>query len=219
MRCMGAAARYSMEVRKMNCGGISKATLGRVPIYIKYLKGLSSETVSATAVAKDLGFGEVQVRKDLSSLCHSGKPKIGYIRAELLKCLEDFLGCRNGGTIIVGAGKLGMALLDYSGFEEYGLEMLAAFDIRVTEPLPLASGKTVYPMEGLASFCKEHDVSIGIIAVPSSSAQSVLNELYENGIHNICCFAPCRLYKKADVNIQYENMALSLAHLKSQINK
>lgn len=198
---------------------ISKASLGRIPLYLKYLKKLPPETltVSATTVAKDLGLGDVQVRKDLAAMCGNGKPKIGYIKNNLICSLEKFSGCENGKTIIIGAGKLGMALLEYSGFEEYGCTVSAAFDKKVTEPIKLDSGKVIYPMEDLSRFCRDNDIKIGIIAVPADAAQTVLNILCENGIKNIWTFAPVKLYKPADVLIRYENLALSLAHLKSQI--
>lgn len=198
---------------------ISRATLGRIPSYLKYLKNLPPEVmnISATTVAKDLGLGEVQVRKDLGALCGSGKPKIGYSTAELTVSLESFLGRENGGTVIVGAGKLGRALLDYGGFTDYGLSLLAAFDTKVTDVQTSDEGKPILPMDKFLEFCTEHSVKIGIIAVPAASAQDVCNLFYENGIKVMWCFAPCQLYKPADAVIQYENMALSLAHLKMQI--
>ena len=72
-------------------------------------------------------------------------------------------------------------------------------------------------MADLADICRKSGVKIGIIAVPAASAQEVCNELCDCGIKAIWCFAPCQLYKPADVVIRYENMALSLAHLKMQI--
>ena len=113
---------------------VPRATLGRIPSYLKYLKSLPQDvrTISATSLAKGLGLGEVQVRKDLSAVSGAGRPKIGYYTAELIASLEVFLGCGDqSGAIIIGAGKLGRALLDYQGFSEYGLEILAAFDTAV----------------------------------------------------------------------------------------
>ena len=198
---------------------ISRATLGRIPIYLKYLRSLpaGTDTVSATTIARDLGLGEVQVRKDLGALCGSGKPKIGYTTESLRSSLEGFLDPKNGGAVIVGAGKLGRALLDYGGFADYGLDICAAFDKAVEKPEHTAAGKPILPAGDLADFCKKSGVKIGIIAVPAASAQEVCNELCDCGIKAIWCFAPCQLYKPADVVIRYENMALSLAHLKMQI--
>lgn len=197
---------------------VSKATLGRLPTYIKYLKSLpeSVKTVSATTVAKALGLGEVGVRKDFASLCGAGRPKIGYIREELTRCFEEHITPQNGYAVVVGAGKLGTALLEYTGFEEYGCSILAAFDKKITAPNILLSGKEILPMEALPEYCEKNSVNIGVIAVPAASAQSVLELLCEIGIKSIWCFAPGKLRAPADVTIRYENLALSLAHLKFQ---
>lgn len=198
---------------------ISKATLGRIPTYLKYLKSLQGEVlnISATTVAKDLGLGEVQVRKDLALLCGTGKPKVGYLTDDLIESIEKYIDIKNGETVIIGAGKLGRALLDYSGFSDYGISVIAAFDKNIKEAQTSATGKPILPLERLGDFCKSNRVKIGIIAVPANSAQEVCNLFYENGVKAMWSFAPCHLYKPVDAVIQYENMALSLAHLKMQI--
>ena len=100
---------------------ISRATLGRIPQYLKYLKTVfpATDNISATVLAKELGLGEVQVRKDLAAVSGAGRPKTGYRVDDLILSLERFL---NDGedchVVIVGAGKLGRALLDYGGFGE-----------------------------------------------------------------------------------------------------
>lgn len=200
---------------------ISRATLGRIPVYLQYLKALPPQThnISATTIAKELGLGEVQVRKDLGSISGAGKPKVGYNAAELTESLEAYLSCENGGAVIIGAGKLGRALLDYSGFTGYGLEILAAFDRAVTEEEQSDTGKRILPMEALEPFCKEKSVQIGIITVPAEEAQGVCSRLIQNSIRAIWNFAPCTLDVPPDIAVQYENMALALAHLKIQINK
>lgn len=202
-----------MEKREM-----SKATLGRIPMYINYIDTLPQgvENISATKISRELGLGEVQVRKDLSLVCKNGKPKIGYDLNELKSSLKKFLATDDGTAVIVGAGKLGKALLEYGGFETYGTKILAAFDNNIDTALTLSSGKKILPVSMLKLFCCENNVKIGIIATPPESAQSVLNKLYECNVKSIWCFAPCRLYQPDDVTVQYENLALSLAHLKLQ---
>ena len=109
----------------MNGAPITKATLGRLPRYLQYLKTLpqvNHSTISATAIARGLSLGEVQVRKDLASVSGSGKPKIGYVTHDLIRNLESHLGCEKlTSAVLVGAGKLGCALLEHDGFEEYGV--------------------------------------------------------------------------------------------------
>lgn len=203
----------------MKTTDVSRAALGRIPVYLKFIESLPQdvETVSATTIAKALGFGEVQVRKDLGAICGSGKPRIGYTVSNLKESLESLIDSRNGKTVIVGAGKLGRALLDYGGFSDYGLDILAAFDTEVSQNN--ASGKPILPIDGLHDFCKENNVSIGVIAVPATAAQEVCDKLCQSGIKAIMSFAPCKLTAPEGVAIQYENMALSLAHLKTQIKQ
>ena len=203
----------------MKTTDVSRAALGRIPVYLRFLESLPQdvETVSATTIAKALGFGEVQVRKDLGAICGSGKPRIGYTVSDLKESLESLIDSRNGKTVIVGAGKLGRALLDYGGFSNYGLDILAAFDTEISQNN--ASGKPILPIDGLHDFCKENDVSIGVIAVPATAAQEVCDKLCQSGIKAIMSFALCKLTAPEGVAIQYENMALSLAHLKTQIEQ
>lgn len=203
----------------MKTTDVSRAALGRIPVYLKFIESLpqDTETVSATVIAKELGFGEVQVRKDLGAICGSGKPRIGYTVSNLKESLESLIDSRNGKTVIVGAGKLGRALLEYGGFSDYGLDILAAFDTEVSQNN--ASGKPILPIDGLHDFCKENNVSIGVIAVPATAAQEVCDKLCQSGIKAIMSFAPCKLTAPEGVAIQYENMALSLAHLKAQIKQ
>ena len=100
---------------------ISKATLGRIPRYLGYLKDLPLQKVpyiSATTLAKALNLGEVQVRKDLSMVSGAGKPRIGYETETLIGQLEDCLGYNQLTlAVLVGAGRLGRALLQYVAFD------------------------------------------------------------------------------------------------------
>ena len=199
---------------------VSRATMGRLPVYLKYLKitDPTTENISATALAKELGLGEVQVRKDLGAVSGAGRPKTGYRISELIEVLEKFLGHNeNGNVVIVGAGKLGRALLDYGGFRDYGLDIMAAFDKAVTEPETSNLGKPVYSMDRLDDFCRENNIRNGVIAVPAHSAQEVCDRFLKNGIRAIWCFAPCTLTVPDDIPVQYENMALSLAYLNKKI--
>ena len=203
---------------------VSKSVLKRLPGYLDYLKSLSENGpvhISATALANALGMGEVQVRKDLAMVSDGGRPKIGYVRQALIDDIEQFLGYDNTtDAVLLGAGKLGQALLDYNGFEEYGLNILAAFD---TAPkTEIAEGcKPIYHLDELEGFCRKHKVLMGIITVPGDYAQDVADRLVGCGIKAIWNFAPARLDVPANILVQQENMATSLAvlsmHLQAQI--
>lgn len=200
---------------------VPKATLGRLPRYLQYLKGLSktdTPNISATAVAKELDLGEVQVRKDLASVSGAGKPKIGYNTQDLIKSIEKTLGCDNlTSAVLVGAGKLGKALLEYDEFETYGVSIKAAFDKNESVVNKDAS-KEILPMSQFDEFCKNEKIQIGIITVGELSAQQVCDQMVKNGITAIWNFAPCKLCVPQGILLQQENLALSLAHLNNQLS-
>lgn len=198
---------------------VSKTLLSRLPMYLSHLKSLPENTanISATALAKALGLGDVLVRKDLAKVSSGGRRKTGYLRDNLIRDIEDYLDINSTtATVIVGAGKLGRALLDYSGFENSGLELLAAFDIQ-PETQKTQGGKPVYPMEKLESFCRDNAVRIGIITVPAEHAQTICDRLVGCGIRGIWNFAPVQLEVPEGVTVQSENLAVSLTALRMQL--
>lgn len=200
---------------------VSKSVLKRLPVYLSYLRGLpenGTPYISATALANALGMGEVQVRKDLALVSDGGRPKIGYFRESLIEDINQFLGYNNTtDAILVGAGKLGQALLGYGGFDAYGLNILAAFDVNPAN----SEGKPILPMEELESFCRTNQILMGIITVPAEYAQQVCDRLIACGIKAIWNFASVHLDVPANILVQNENMATSLAvlsmHLQAQI--
>ena len=198
---------------------ISKTLLKRLPVYLDYLKSLpeGNETISATTIANALDLGHVLVRKDLAKISGEGRRRTGRSRTELIQDIERYLDYTSATTtVVIGSGPLSQALLDYSGFEDSGLNIMAAI-----YPAPTAkyspSGKPIYSMNRLESFCKCYDVRIGIIAVPAETAQRVCDGLVACGIHAIWNFAPVRLTVPDNVVLQSENFAVSISSLRMQL--
>ncbi len=195
---------------------ITKATLGRLPVYLDFLKKQNTEYISSTQIAKELELGEVLVRKDLNSVCGLGKPKVGYDREKLIESILNTLGVdKNISAVIAGAGKLGSALLEYNGFSEYGVNIKAAFD---NDPKKInhtfANGKRIYSMDYLKEYCEQNDIRIGIIAVPQSEAQAVCDKMIECNIRAIWNLTTYSLVIPDNVIVKNENLALSLSFLK-----
>ena len=198
---------------------ISRKLLRRLPVYLNYIKSLPEETenISATRMAAALGLGDVMVRKDLAKVSNGGRRKLGYVRVNLIQDIEAFLDMnRTTSAIIVGAGKLGQALLDYDGFEKSGLNLLAGFDTHPTGK-HISCKKPVYPMNRLEAFCQHFDIRIGVIAVPAEHAQEACDQLVSCGIRAIWNFAPTHLQVPDDVVVQSENLAISLTALRMQL--
>ncbi len=193
---------------------VPKQTLGRLPMYLNFLRTQpqgENDCISAPVIARELGIGEVQVRKDLHYASGDGRPRVGYQTAQLIAQLEELLGAKHPQkAVLVGTGKLGKALLNYDGFLTFGVDIAAGFNDR---PIANAGQKPIYPLDRFASYCKENDIRIGIITVPGDAAQSICDRMVEVGITAIWSFSPVKV--PDGVFLLQENLALSLARVKT----
>lgn len=203
---------------------ISRETLKRLPLYWNYLKSLNGEDpghISATHIASALDLYDVQVRKDLACVAsRKGKPKIGYQTRELIADIEQFLGYNDKDcAALVGVGNLGRALLSYTGFQEYGLDICVAFDANEEIVGTKIKGKEILPISSLPQICQEKKVRIGIITVPGDAAQTVCDGLVAGGALAIWNFAPVKLKVPDNILVHNENMAASLAILSKHLSE
>jgi len=205
----------------MGFSEISKLALQRLPAYMAYLNSLPKDApshISATTIAAALGLGEVQVRKDLAAVTSGGKPKIGYVVSELIEELEQFMGYKSiSEAILVGCGRLGRAVLNYRDFSQYGLKIVAGFDIDPALTGITSSGKKILPMEKLKSLCSRMHIQLAVIAVPAEQAQAVCDELVACGIRGIMNLTAVHLKVPEHVIVRYENLAVELAILAGQV--
>ena len=111
---------------------IADSTVRRLSLYLRYLEEFETEgqaTVSSEALATRGGTTSAQVRKDLSFFGSFGKRGLGYPVAELSERLRRILGLdRRYRVVVVGAGKIGSALVQYRGFRQRGFDIVALFD-------------------------------------------------------------------------------------------
>lgn len=200
---------------------VSVPTLRRLPMYHGYLKkfaGQGRPFVSCTQISAALDLVPIQVRKDLQSAGIDGKPRVGYEVAGLIKSLEEFLGWNNiSEAYLVGAGDLGAALLGYRGFNDHGLDIVAAFDNDPRKIGRRIHEKNVYPLDKFVPMVKKNGVLIGILAVPRGAAQEVANDMVKAGIRAIWNFTSVRILVPPDIIVQDENLASSLAVLSKRL--
>ncbi|MDR1905767.1 MAG: redox-sensing transcriptional repressor Rex [Clostridiales bacterium] len=201
---------------------ISVQALQRMPYYLEYLKKLKNggvETVSAPVIAKHFKLKEIQVRKDFAAVSTiKGKPRAGFVTDELIYNMEELLGCHNvNKAVLAGAGSLGGALLSYGGFAAYGIDIIAAFDIREDLIGKEIGGKKIFHADSLSEICGKLKIRIGIITVPAEQAQTVCDRMIAGGIQAIWNFAPRHLNTPDNILVQNENMASSLALLSNHL--
>lgn len=196
---------------------IAESTVRRLSAYLRFLeesaeKGL--ETISSDALARRGGTTSAQVRKDLSFFGSFGKRGLGYSVPELTSSLREILGLgREWNVIIVGAGKIGMALGQYDGFEQRRFIVRAVYD---TDPKKIGTRWgpiLVRDMAGFESDMAADTPDIAVLAVPVSGAQEAANRLIKSGLKAILNFAPTQLQTPADVAVRNVNMAMELEGL------
>lgn len=166
--------------------GLSKrlSLLRRVTQYLAYLKsaGFSSEQpVSAALLSRGMGIPYEVVSADLRTAAPSHP---GYC-AGMIAALEGFLGFDiPHRAVLVGAGRIGQALLHSKELPDSGVEILAAFD--TDEKIQKEHGVLpVLPVERLTGFCLREQVKLGILAVPDAEAEHLCGILLRCGVEAV----------------------------------
>ena len=196
---------------------IADSTVRRLSAYLRFLEdfeGRGLSTISSEELARRGGTTSAQVRKDLSFFGSFGKRGLGYSVPELAIRLREILGLgREWKVIIIGAGKIGAALVQYRGFKLRGFHILAAYDSNREK---VGSSLEGIPVRDISQL--ERDVSrelpdIAVVTVPSESAQGVVDRVVKSGIKAILNFAPTQIHVPADVTVKTVNMAIELEGL------
>jgi len=197
---------------------ISVSSLQRLPKYLRVLKKLQEndvEYVSSTYIANELKLNSIQVRKDLAYVSsNDGKARIGFKVSELIDDIENFLDLNNiKDAIVVGAGSLGHALMNYKGFEN-NINIIMAFDNDHRK----CDNKKVFHIDKLENLIKRMNIHIAIMTLPKENAQEVCDRLVKSGIRGIWNFSPVTLKVPETVKVRNEDLSSSLAVLLKQMN-
>jgi redox-sensing transcriptional repressor len=152
-----------------------------------------------------------QIRKDLSYFGRFGKQGRGYNIHFLLAELEEILGLtREWNACLIGVGRLGRAIINYTGFAPEGFSIVAAFDSNDSRVGSDVGGLKVRPMSDLSETISESRVAIGIVAVPAPQAQNVIDLLVRNGVRGILNYAPVAPYVPEGIVMRNIDPVLSL---------
>lgn len=201
---------------------ISKNQLERFPLYLKYLISLQDEGeeyITSGNIANKFNLNEELVKKDLQCVStSSGIPKKGREIVSLIKDLSDFLGYHNvTDAILIGVGHLGTAFLNYDGFNSFGLNILAGFDVNPDVVGTTINGKPVFPMDKLENLIQRMKIKIAIITVPADFANEIGERLVKAGIEAIWNFAPIHIDATNEIVVENVNLASSLAKLSHKL--
>ncbi len=201
-----------------NRDSIPEATIERLPLYYRYLDKLATfedvEVVSSKDLGGKLGIASTQVRKDLSYYGEFGRRGVGYDVIELKRSLGRILGVdRLWSAVLVGAGNLGRALVNYQGFKKMGLEISHVVDNDLNKIGNKVEDITVQSINRIEKIVNNNDIKIGIVTVPAEAAQDVADKLIDAGIKALWNFAPTRLYVPDDISVRNEDLAVGIVSL------
>ncbi|MCC8155310.1 MAG: redox-sensing transcriptional repressor Rex [Tannerellaceae bacterium] len=201
---------------------VPEPTLRRLPWYlafVKLLKGKGETFVSSTLIAKEINVDASQVAKDLSFVNISGKTRVGYEIDTLIEVLEEFLGFTSQHkAFIFGVGSLGAALLQDTGLNQYGLDIVAGFDINHEITGTSINGIPVFDIKDFPRKQKEFGATIGIITVPVEKAQEVTELIIKEGIKALWNFTPFRIRVPEHIVVQNTSMYAHLAVMFNRLN-
>lgn len=201
---------------------VSDSTVHRLSVYYRALVGLEAEgyhTVSSRDLAEREKLTPAQVRKDLSFFGSFGTRGLGYPARELRGRIAKILGIDKEWNIgIIGAGHLGSALVSYKEFQRQGFLVRALFDNDQRKIGSNHKGIPISDVKDLTSEIKKRKLSIVVLAVPASMAQTVCDQAVAAGIKAILNFAPVSLKVPPDVMVRTENMAMELEYLSYQLS-
>ncbi|MCM1504598.1 MAG: redox-sensing transcriptional repressor Rex [Muribaculum sp.] len=197
-------------------------TLTRLPGYLAYvslLKEEGVEYVSSTQISKEINVDASMIAKDLSFLNIKGKTRIGYDVSTLEHKLQEFLGFKRGhNAVMIGVGSLGSSLIQDSGLANYGLRIVAGFDVKSELVGRTICGVPIYNMSQFKDRITALNAGIGIIAVPMEIAQKVSDEIVAAGIRALWNFTPFRIKAMSGIVVQDTSIYADLAVMYNRLD-
>jgi redox-sensing transcriptional repressor len=196
---------------------VAESTVRRLSLYLRFLEefeGQGIATVSSGALASRGGTTSAQVRKDLSFFGSFGKRGLGYPVPELADRLRQILGLKRRYQVaLIGAGKIGSALVQYRGFRQRGFDIVAIFDSDPAKVGRQWNGLTIQDVSALEKELDKHPIDMAVLVTPAEAAQAVTDRLVGLGVKAILNFAPVQLAVPDDVVVKTVNLALELETL------
>lgn len=196
---------------------ISESAVRRLSLYLRALEELDRaghETVSSGQLGFKCGTTAAQVRKDLSQFGSFGKRGLGYRVEELILAVRDILGLtRPWRVALIGAGRIGSALFEYTGLGHRGFEVVAIFDCDPSKIGQEWGDSIILDVAELERMVRELDVEIAILAVPVEAVQGVMDRACRAGVRGVLNFAPLRLKVPEGVTVKDVNLVIELESL------
>lgn len=201
---------------------VPEPTLRRLPWYLAYAQLVLKDGelyLSSTQIAKNIAVDASMVAKDLSYVNVAGRTRVGYDVKELVAVLEAFLGFTNSHkAFLFGVGSLGGALMHDNGLEQFGLEIVAGFDVKHELTGTSINHIPIHHIDRFNELQVKTGINIGILTVPVDKAQRVSEMMIVGGIQAIWNFTPYRIRVPENVIVQNTSIYAHLAVMFNRLN-
>lgn len=206
--------------------GVSKSVIQRLPRYRRYLKDLLERgihRISSYELAQLMKLTASQIRQDLNCFGGFGQQGYGYNVDALYEEIGNILGLHQGlKAILIGAGNLGMALVNYMNFTEKGFQLVGIFETNEQLIGQTIHGVTIRSSKELEDFCHKHQPDVAILCLPREEVQKESERLINCGVRGFWNFSHHDLFvNHPDKDIVVNNVHLgdSLMTLCYQVNE
>lgn len=164
--------------------------------------------ISSKELSEKMNITASQIRQDLNNFGGFGQRGYGYNVEFLYNEIKRILGIgRSYKMIVVGAGNIGQALVNYIDFENNGFNIVGVFDVNPRLIGMTIRGIEVYDVDRMESFVKKNEIDIAILTIPKSQAKAMARKLADYGIKGIWNFSPMDL--ELPKSIAVENVHLT----------
>ncbi|ERJ84797.1 putative redox-sensing transcriptional repressor Rex [Peptostreptococcaceae bacterium oral taxon 113 str. W5053] len=201
---------------------VSIAVIKRLPKYYRYL-GMIEEKgiirISSQELSSITGLTASQIRQDLNHFGGFGQQGYGYNVKELKNEIEKIIGIKEEySAILIGAGNLGHAIVNYEGFKNNGFNIVAVFDTKNELIGKKLAGVPVYSIDKLEAFIEKNNVTIGVLTLPKNFAQQIADRLVHAGVKGLWNFAPIDLVLPDEIVLEDVHLDESLYTLTYYLN-
>ena len=189
------------------------ARLSRYLQVLTQARKMGKDRISSQEIAEYTNINATQIRRDLSGFGKFGKRGVGYSVDALLAEIRKILRTQGQHNIaLVGAGRLGGAIASSPIFAEHGITIAAVFDADPEKVGTSLGGLPVSSMDQLETIVRDRSIVVGVLAVPTESAQDAADRLVEAGIKIVFNYTQALIDSPSDVQVHTSNPAVELLY-------
>ncbi|MFL5830599.1 MAG: redox-sensing transcriptional repressor Rex [Solirubrobacteraceae bacterium] len=195
---------------------LSLGVAARLSRYLQVLtqaRKMGKNTISSQELADYTHVNSTQIRRDLSGFGKFGKRGVGYNVESLVTQIRKILRTSGQHNIaLFGAGHLGMAIATSDIFADHGFRVVAMFDVDQERVGTQIGTLTVRHNSELRQVIEEEDIVVAVLAVPSSAAQVLADELVDAGVKIIFNYSDALLQVPPEVTVHTSSPAVDLLY-------